>query len=56
MVQGQVYSNGVGAGGADTLIFLFNFFNVYHFFYLEIALPFANCVMHLKKNYFFLSP
>ena len=35
----------------DFALFVFNFFKFY-FLHLEITLQ--NCVIHLKKNYFFL--
>ena len=34
-------------------LFLFNFFRVYHFHIYKLLYPLQNCVMHLKKNYFF---
>ena len=40
MVQGQVFLKG------GLALFLFSFFKVYHF-YIQ------NCVMHLKKKFFF---
>ena len=36
--------------------FLFIFFKVYHFYICKLLYPLQNCVLHLKKNYFFLSP
>ena len=48
MVQGQVFLK----GAADT--FLISFFQALSFLHLEITLdPFQNCVMHLKKRFFF---
>ena len=52
MVQGQVLLKGRG----DLTFFLFNFFKVYRFYTEKFLCPLENCVMHLKKNYFFLSP
>ena len=51
MVQGQVF---LKKGGAD--FFLSNFFTVYLFYIYKLLNPLQNFVMHLKKNYFFLSP
>ena len=51
MVQGQVFLKGEGEGGQT--LFLFNFFNVYHFFYLEIALPFAKLCYAFEEKLFF---
>ena len=48
MVQVQVFLKGV-------LAFIY-FFQGLSFLHLEITLPLQNCVMHLKKNYFFLPP
>ena len=36
-------------------LFLFNFFNVYHFYIQKLLYPLQNFVIHLKKIYFFLS-
>ena len=54
MVQWQVSLKGWGSG---LVLFLFNFFEVYHF-YIEKLQNFTlqNCVMYLKKNYFYLPP
>ena len=49
MVQGQVFLK-VGEGLA---LLLFNFFKVYHFYIYKLLYYLQNCVMHLKKNYFF---
>ena len=57
MVQGQVFlKEGVGwggEGGADTTLFLFNFFKVYPFYIYKFLYPLQNCVIHLMKSYFF---
>ena len=50
MAQGQVFLKG---GLAP---FLVNFFKVYHFYIQKLRYPLLNCVMHLKRNYFFLPP
>ena len=49
MVQGQVFLKG---GGGLTL-FLFNFFEVYHFLHLEITLPFAKSCYAFEEKLFF---
>ena len=36
-------------------LFLFNFFNVYHFCIQKLLYPLQNFVIHLEKIYFFLS-
>ena len=53
MVQGQIFLKG-GRWGVGT--FPIYFFQGLSSLHLEIFLSFANCVMHLKKSYFFLSP
>ena len=53
MLQGQVILK--GRGGA-LKPFPYNFFRVYHFYIQKLLYPFQNCVVHLKKNYFFLPP
>ena len=50
MVQGQVFLK----GGAGT--FPINLFQGLSFLHSQIIYPLQNCVMHLKKNYFFLPP
>ena len=50
MVQGQALN------GRGLALFLFNFFKVYHFYIYKLFYPLQNCVMHLKKNCFFLPP
>ena len=45
MVEGQVFLKG---GGADT--FPISFFQGLSFLHLEVTLPFAETVMHLKKK------
>ena len=47
MVQGQV----LGEGGL--VLFLSNFFKVYHFYIWKLLYLLQNCVMHLKKIIFF---
>ena len=42
-----------GSRGGQAL-FLFNFFKVYHFCIQKLFYSLQNCVMYLKKNYFFL--
>ena len=51
MVQGQVFSK-----EGQLTVFLFSFFKVYHFYIQKLLYPLQNCVMRLKKNYFFLPP
>ena len=46
MVQGQVLLK----------VERVEFFKVYHFYILKLLYPLQNCVLHLKKNYFFLPP
>ena len=43
-------------GGGAVAHFLLTFFKVYHFYIKKLLYPLQNCVMHLKKNYFFLPP
>ena len=49
---------GAGAGllkrGGGVALFLLNFLKLYHFYVQKLLYPLQNCVMHLKKNYFFL--
>ena len=40
--------------GGQLTLFLFNFFKVYPFYIWKLFYPLQNCVMHFKKNYFFL--
>ena len=54
MVQGKVLLK--KKGGGKLTLFVFNSFKVYHFYILKLLYPLGNCVMHLKENYFFLSP
>ena len=54
MVQGQVVLKGGPGGGADTFPILF--FQVLSFYISKLLYPLQNCVMHLKKKIFFLSP
>ena len=57
MIQGQVFLKGGGEGGGGGLaLFLLNFFKVYCFYIYKLLYPLQNCVMHLKKNNFFLPP
>ena len=57
MIQGQVFLKGGGGGGRGGLaLFLLNFFKVYCFYIYKLLYPLQNCVMHLKKNNFFLPP
>ena len=43
---------GAGEGSREVLpLFLFNFFEVYHFYIYKLLYPSQDCVMHLKKNY-----
>ena len=52
MVKGQAF---LKRGGLT--LFLFHFFKVYHFYIQTLLYPLQNCVvLHLKKNFFFLSP
>ena len=48
----------VGGRGGGLALFLFNFLEVYHFYFhvqkLKLLYSLQNCVTHLKKNYFFL--
>ena len=54
MVQGRVFLKGGGGGGVT--LFLFNFFKGFHFYINKLVYPLQNCVIHLKKTYFFLPP
>ena len=45
MVQRQVFLK-EGRGGGGLVLFLFNFFKVYHFYIQELLYPLKNCVMH----------
>ena len=49
MVQGQVFLKGGGGGGVLTL-FLFNFFNVYHFYIYKLLYPLQNKIF-LQHNF-----
>ena len=55
-IKKRGWKYGAGAGplkrGRLTL-FLFNFFKVYYVYIYKLLYPLQNCVMHLKKNYFF---
>ena len=51
MVQGKIF---LKFGGRELTLFLFNFFKVYHSCIEKLLYPLQNCVMHLKKNYFFV--
>ena len=51
MVQGQVFLKEVGLA-----LFLLNVFKVYYFYIQKLLYPLQNCVMHFKKNYFFMPP
>ena len=54
MMQGQVFLKGGGEG--ELALFLLNFFKVHHFYIQKLLYPLQNCIMHLKKNCFFLPP
>ena len=49
MVQEQVFLKGDGKGGCHFSCFIFSKFIIFTF----RNYPLQNCVMHLKKNYFF---
>ena len=51
MLQGQVFWK-EGGWNFSYLIF----FRLYHFYIYKLLYPLQNCVVHLKKNYFFLPP
>ena len=51
MVQGQVFLKG---GGQHFSYLIFS--KVYHFCIQKLLYSLQNCVVHLKKNYFFLPP
>ena len=53
MVQGQFFLKRRGGEGGGITLFLFNFFNVYHIYIYKVFYPLQNCIMYLKKNYFF---
>ena len=53
MVQGQVF---LKVGEEEGWHFSYLIFQDLSFLHLEITLPLQNCVMHLKKKYFFLPP
>ena len=44
---------GGGGGVGVVALFLFHFCKVYHFYIWKLLYPLQNCVMRLKKNYFF---
>ena len=54
--RGWKYGAGSGLLKRGLALFLFNFFKVYHFHISRLLCPLPNCVIHLKKNYFFLPP
>ena len=40
--------------GGGLALLLLNFFKVYHFYIKKVFYSLENCVIHFKKNYFFL--
>ena len=57
----NAWTDGAGGGllkmaAGGLALFLFDFFKVYHFYIYKLHYPLQNCIMHLKKKYFFLPP
>ena len=50
------YGVGVGFLEKGLTLFLFDIFKVYYFYVYKLFYSFQNCVIYLKKNYFFLPP
>ena len=54
MVSNQVFSTMEGGGGGRLALLLSNFLKFIIFYILKLFYSLQNCVIRLKKNFFFL--